>query len=122
MAELKVVSGVIFTKDKQHGEVELDFANNTVAGDGWVFTGGQDAQAIGPATKFSAEPCKVVSLRWMRVPPGGGGDFNLTDYYIDPARRESIRIIWEAPPGGEIREISYMFVGHARARVRARAK
>lgn len=116
MAELKVVSGVIFTRERQHGEVELDFASNTVTGDGTVYSSGQDAQTIGPGTAFSAEPCKVVSLRWVRVPASGGGDFNLTDYYVDPNRRESIRIIWEAPAGGEVREISYMFVGHARGK------
>ncbi|MCP4573617.1 MAG: hypothetical protein GY838_14760 [bacterium] len=111
--QLKVVSGVIFTTDRQHGEVVLDFATNTVTGDGNVYTSGQDAQHFGPDTKFASEPCKVVSLRWLRVPDAGGGDFNLSDYYVDANRRESIRIVWDAPKGGEIREISYMFVGYA---------
>ncbi len=114
MPELKVVSGVIFTKNTRHGDVVLDFANNTAVGDGSVYPNSEDAQTLGPSTPFASEPCKVVSLRWMRVPDAGGGNFNLTDHYIDPGNRESIKIIWDAPAGGQIREISYMFVGYAR--------
>ncbi len=116
MAELKVISALLFTNasNRQNGEVVLDFASNTVTGDGFVNTYGQDAQHVGPSAAFASEPCKVVSLRWIRVPDAGGGDFNLTDYYMDPGRKESIKIIWEAPKGGEIREISYMFVGYAK--------
>ena len=117
--ELKVISGLLFTKagHMENGKVKLDFATNTVTGDGFVQTSGEDAQQIGPKAAFISEPCKVVSLRWMEVPEKGGGNFNLTDYYLDPGNRESIEISWEAPPNGKIREISYMFIGYARGKV-----
>ncbi len=112
--DLKVVSGVIFT-DPAHitgGHVDLDFATNTVTGDGTVYPAGQDAETIGPNTAFASEPCKVVSLRWIRTGQVDG-NFNLTDFYNDVDRRKSIRIYWDAPPGGGIHEISYMFMGYA---------
>ena len=112
--DLKVVSGVIFIRPthKENGMVTLNFATNTVTGDGYVITTGEDAETIGPNTAFASEPCKVVSLRRMITPAQGGGDFNLTDYY-QGNRTQAIDIYWEAPPGGGIREISYMFVGYA---------
>ena len=113
-SELKVLSAVLVPNEdhRESGEAKLDFATNTVTGDGHLDTLGVDDEKIGPDTEFVSEPCKVVSLRSVKIPAQGGGDFDLTDHYLDSGHKKSIKISWKAPPGGEIRKISYMFIGY----------
>lgn len=113
---IKVLSGILVTRDHQEGRVRIDLDTNRVA-DGPAGMDVEKGRMIG-AGRYSELPCKMVALREIKVHsvhPGGphrdiveNEYLKINDTWIDEHYME---ITWEGTSGSRIEEISYMVIG-----------
>ena len=111
---IRVLSGLILPKKgfRDSGAATIDFSRHGVSGNTDRPTS-KDIQEIGPDKPFKFEPCKVVSLRKIKLSPhdsnrSSGWDIN--DKF-DASSKNSLEVEWKAYGGAGILEISYLIIG-----------
>ena len=109
---VRALSGILITRGHDTGEVFIHFHDHRVTGS---LNSAYHKQEIGPAGTFSKQPCKIVSLRELKVkadmdiPRNADIDFfRLNDTLIS---NDCLKIEWNATGGSAIEEISYMIIG-----------
>ena len=109
---LRVLSGILITKGHQYGESIIHLRDHKVTG---TVTRVVKKQEVGPPGDFKSPPCRIVSLREIKVKADmdfqGAADidfFRLNDSVVS---NEYLKIEWNATGGSEIQEISYLIIG-----------
>jgi hypothetical protein len=111
---IRVLSGILVTRGHREGNATIHFRDHSVTG---TITSAGQKREIGPNRRFIAPPCKVVSLREIKVHetdeafPTGRSEidfFRINDTVLD---QDKLEIEWEASGRSKIEEISYLIVG-----------
>ena len=110
---IRVLSGVLVTRDHASGTATIHFNDHRVTG---TLTRADKTQELGPSGRFEHAPCKVVAMREIKIREGESLDYRdvETDYLrIDDTviNRDRLEIEWLASGGSRIEEISYMIIG-----------
>ena len=114
---VKILSGILVTRDHRDGQVKIDLDTNRIA-DGPAGVTAQKTRMIGSG-RYDGTPCKMVALREIKIhvvqhrgPHARdivGNDYRkIDDVSIDERNME---IKWEGTGGSRIEEISYMVIG-----------
>ena len=121
--DLKVLSGVLITRDHEKGRAIIDFARNDLIAGDLEDRDLKREKIIAPAgmrnSYFDDEPCRTVALREIRV-----HTVDRDDPFNRPARAEEdhfeinstatktrLTISWEGTGASRVEEISYLAIG-----------
>lgn len=111
---VRVLSGILVTRDYPSGNATIHFSDHRVTG---TLTKAHQTQELGPTRRFRDVPCKIVSMREIKIQETERPisrqrtetDFlRINDTAIN---RDYLEIEWKGTGGSRIEEISYMIIG-----------
>ena len=111
---IKIMSGILVTRDHPTGTATIHFDEHEVTG---TLGRAHKTRTIGPSGSFSSPPCKMVALLEIGFRESGEGRTRFPRSYsfnIDDTRltEDFLEIRWEGV-NGRIEEISYLIIGEA---------
>ena len=121
--DMKVVSGVLITRDHKEGRAVIDFGSNDIV-DGDLEAGDlRRGRRVAPRgmrlSYFDDKPCRIISLREIRVAttdrddPGSRPPTQEVDrFQINSSATETrLTISWKSTGWSRVEEISYLAIG-----------
>ena len=113
---IKVLSGIAITRRLTSGNVIINFSDHSVSGD-LSDDEVRHRRTIGLSGRFEQTPCKVVSLREIKVhetdEPFPTGRSEIDSFRINDSEinRDRLQINWQATGSSRIEEVSYLVIG-----------
>ena len=121
--DLKVLSGVLITRDHEKGKAIIDLARNDLVGGDLEARDLKREKIIAPPglknSYFDEEPCRTIGLREIRVHTVDRDDFGSRppraeeDHFEINSTATSTRltISWAGTGASRVEEISYLAIG-----------
>jgi len=121
--DLKIVSGVLVTKDHVEGKAVIDLARNEIVDGVLAASDLQKEKTIAPAgmkrSYFDEVPCSTIALREIEIQTIDRDDFGSRPPISEFDRlrintsinAQRLTIDWKATAGSKIEEISFLAIG-----------
>lgn len=111
---IRVLSGILVTRDYSSGNATIHFSDHRVTG---TLTQAHKTNEVGPRERFRRTPCKIVSMHEIKIQETErpiNRERTETDFLrIDDTtiNQDRMEIEWRCTGGSLIEEISYMIIG-----------